>query len=106
MFLTAEQIAAIIAPTEAVTIDGVGIFNVRGLTAKETESLDDRDDSATRILLMGLVDDSGKRLFGEDKLSVVENLPQRIAKPLQETILRLSGQKTKGFDPGAEAEKK
>jgi hypothetical protein len=106
MFLTAEQIAQIVSPTESVSVEGVGVFNVRGLTAKETESLDDRDDSATRILLMGLVDESGKRLFGEDKLSVVENLPQRIAKPIQEAILRLSGQKTKGFDPGVEAEKK
>jgi hypothetical protein len=106
MFLTAEQIAAIIAPTEAVSIEGVGVFNVRGLTAKETESLDGRNDSATRLLLTGLVDESGKRLFGEDRLSVVENLPQRIAKPLQEAILRLSGQKTKGFVPGVAAEKK
>jgi hypothetical protein len=106
MFLTAEQIAAIISPTEAVSIEGVGVFNVRGLTAKETESLDDRADMATRLLLLGLVDENGKRLFGEDKVSVVENIPQRIAKPLQEVVLRLSGQKTKGFDPGVEAEKK
>lgn len=104
--LTAEQIAAITCPSEVVEVEVFGAFKVRGLTAKETEDLDERKDAATRILLFGIVGEDGNRLFSDSQIAVVENLPQSVAKPLQQAILRLSGQKVKGFDPKASAEKK
>jgi hypothetical protein len=102
-FLTADQIAGILVPTESVEVAGVGVFNVRGLTAKETESLEGRKDVATRLLLLGLVDGEGKRLFSEDKSEVVAKLPQKIAKPIQEAVMRLSGMSANAV---SDAEKK
>jgi len=106
MLLTAEQIAALVCPSEVVEVEGVGSFKVRGLTAKETESLEGRTDVAVRLLLLGLIGEDGKRLFSDAQVTVVENIPQPVAKPIQQAVLRLSGQKVKGFDPQAEAEKK